>query len=108
MEPSKEVVTANGMEKCGPGGVSCASMEKGELLHCSCEIKDICCSCLEDHVRTVRVALHCVVQRDHVGVMGGVFCSRENNLSIFDNVYGHRTKMDGAAMGTELENRNKK
>ena len=104
MEPSKEVVTANGTEEGGPDGVSCASMEKGQLLHCSCEIIGICCSCLEDHVRTVQVAFHCVVQRDHAGVTGGVFCSKENNLSILGNVHNCRTKVDGAAMGTELRN----
>ena len=73
MGPSKEVVTANGTEERGPGGVSCASMEKGQLLHCSCEIIGICCSCLGDHVRTARVALCCVVQRDHVEVTDGFF-----------------------------------
>ena len=72
MGPSKEVVTANGTEEGGPGGVSCASMEKGQLLHFSCEIIGIFRSCLGDHVRTARVALHCVMQRDHVEFTGGV------------------------------------
>ena len=76
MGPSKEVVTANGMEEGGPGGVPCASMEKGQLFRCSCKIVGIVCSCLWDHVRTAWLALQrCVVQRDHVEVIGGVFCS---------------------------------
>ena len=104
MGPSKEAVTANGTEEGDPGGVSCASMEKGQLLHCSCEIIGICCSCLGGHVRMVRVALHCVVQRDHVEVTGGVFSSGENNLFILCIVHGHGTKVDSAAMGTELRN----
>ena len=75
MGPSKEVVTTNGTEEGDPCGVSYASMEKGQLLHCSCEIIGICCSCLGGHVGTARVALHCVVQRDHVDVTGRVFSS---------------------------------
>ena len=75
MGPSNEVVTANGTEEGSLGGVSYASTEKGQLLHCFCEIIGICCSCLGDHVRTTQLALHCVVQRNHLEVTGGVFCS---------------------------------
>ena len=104
MGPSKEVVTMNSTEEGGPGGVSCAGMENGQLLHCSCEIIGISCSCLWDHVRTARLALHCVMQRDHVEVMGGGFSSGENNFSILGNIHSRMTKVDSAAMGTELRN----
>ena len=100
MGPSKEVVMANGTKEGGLSGVSCASIKKCQLLHCSFEIIGICCSCSGDHVRTVRVALHCVVQRDHAEVTGGVFCSGENSLSILGDVHGRSTKVDSAAMGT--------
>ena len=94
----------NSKEEGGPGWVSCAGMEKGELLHYYCEVIGICCSCLGDHVGTIRVALHCVVQRDHVEVTGGVFSSGENDLSILGNMHGCKTKVDSATMGTELRN----
>ena len=107
MGPSKEVVTTNCTEEGGLGRIPCANMEKGQLLCCSCKIIGIGCSCLWDHVRMVRVVRHWVVQRDHVEVTGRVFCSGENNLSILGDVHGRWTKVDGAAMGTELRNRNK-
>ena len=108
MGPTKEIVMTNGTEEGGPGGVSCADMEKSQLLHCSCEIIGISYSCLWNHVRMARLALHCVMQRDHAEVMGGVFSSGENNLSILGNVHGCRSKVDGAAISIEFRNRNKR
>ena len=105
MELSKEVVSANGTEEGDPGGVPCASMEKGQLLCCSCKIIGIGCSCMRYNGMMAWLALHCVVKRDHVEVMGGVFCSRENNLSIFGDMHGRWTKVDRVAMSTELGNR---
>ena len=104
MGPTKEIVPSNSTEEGGPGGVACASMEKCELLHCSCEIIGITCSCLWGNVRPARLALHCVMQRDHVEVTGWVFNSGEDNLSIIGNVHSRRTKVDGAVMDTELRN----
>ena len=46
MEPTKEIVMTNSTEEGGPGGVSCAGMEKSQLLRCLCEIIGISCSCL--------------------------------------------------------------
>ena len=54
------------------------------------------------------MAFYCVMQRDHVEVTGGVFSSSENDVSILGNVHGRRPKVDGAAMGTEFRNRNKR
>ena len=99
-----EIVPTNSTEEGCPGGVASADMEKCELLHCLCEIICITCSCLWDYVRPAWLACHCVMQRDHVEVTGWVFSSSENNLSIFGYVYSCRTKVDVAAMGTELRN----
>ena len=105
MGSSEEVVRVNDTEIRGTGGVPCASMEKGQLLCCSCKIIGIGCSCRQYNVRVAWPALHCAVQWDHVEVTGGVFCSRQNNLSIFGDVHCHWTKVDRTAMGTELGDR---
>ena len=102
MGPSKEVVTANGMEEGGPSGVSCASMEKRQLLHYSCEIIGICCRWLGDHFRRVWMALHCVVQRDHVEVTGGVFVLERITFPFL--VTWLQGQSGFTTMGTELRN----
>ena len=102
MGPTKEIVPTNSTEEDGPGWVACAGMGKCELLHCSCEIIGISCSCLWDHVKLAWLALYCVIQRDHVEVTGWVFSSGENDVSILGNVHSRRVKVDCAAMGTEL------
>ena len=75
MGPSKIIVTTNGTEEGGLGGIPCASMEKSKLLYCSCKIISIGCSDLWDHDGTVWVVRYWVVQKDHVEVIGRVFCS---------------------------------
>ena len=54
------------------------------------------------------MTFYCAMQWDHVEVTGSVFSSGENGVSILGHVHGRRSKVDGAAMGTEFRNRNKR
>ena len=56
----------------------------------------------------MRLAFYCVMQWDHVEVTVSVFRSGENDVSILGHIHGRRSKVDGAAMGTEFRNRNRR
>ena len=102
MWPTDIIVPTYSSEEGGPGGVACAGMEKSELLHCACEIVGITCSGWGDRGWPVLLDCDRVMQWYHVGVPGWVFNSGEDNLAIFGNIHGYRTKVDGAPMSAEL------
>ena len=102
MGPTNEIVPTYSTEEGGPGWVARAGMEKSKLLHFSCKIIGTTCSGLGDRVRSVLWRCDCVMQWYHVEVLGWVFNSCEDNLAIFGNIHGRRTKLDGAPISAEL------
>ena len=77
-------------------------MEKSEPLHCACEIIGITCSDWGDCGWPVLWGCDCVMQWYHVEISGWLLNSGEDNLAIFGNILGYRTKVDGAPMGAKL------